>query len=446
MIFLAIAIALLMSSSKAQISWVEKFPWRTLDGKEYNFLSFSARDKQNFNLLGYYADSTLRYANTVFVQRSTDGGNSWQIQKTGVPDFPTIQGAHLKKIFAIDSLNVIAVGDSGLIVRTTDAGNSWNRQGKKLDATYRDVNFSDPDHGIAVGGWGTVSITSDGGNSWNTYGSLSSTLFNRCKAFKNGCFYVFDQYYMRFFRTYDNGATWDSIQIVDRSIKDKLWNFITDIQCFDSLNIIAVGGHERPLGSGSTPYAFYAIKTTDGGNSWTQLLDSNYCSSELRSVSFTDSLLGVASSVGGYVILTRDGGKTWDLNIVDSTHLYVNGIYFVDNKYLFAIYSIGFYSAVMSGTLEDASVASNSLEFVNSSRVYPNPSSGMFIIESIDRTGAPIRITDIFGREVAHGKLSEEGKLKLDLSSVPAGVYEILLDHYGKVFSVGRVVSLGSKR
>jgi hypothetical protein len=154
-LMIGIAMMLFMNSSvsNAQISWTEKFPWVTSDGTEFNFLSFSCSDKMNCSLLGYFTDITTRYS-TIFVKRSTDGGLSWVDQSTGVPDFLSVDDAHLKRVYTIDSENVVAVGDSGLIVRTTDAGNTWIRQGKQLEDILQDVSFADSLHGIAVGGGG----------------------------------------------------------------------------------------------------------------------------------------------------------------------------------------------------------------------------------------------------------------------------------------------------
>jgi len=42
-----------------------------------------------------------------------------------------------------------------------------------------------------------------------------------------------------------------------------------------------------------------------------------------------------------------------------------------------------------------------------------------------------------------HGVLSDQGKLTLDFSKLSKGVYDVLLNHFGKVFSVGKVAVVG---
>jgi hypothetical protein len=44
---------------------------------------------------------------------------------------------------------------------------------------------------------------------------------------------------------------------------------------------------------------------------------------------------------------------------------------------------------------------------------------------------------------VMRGMPPEEGKLTLDISKLPGGIYEVLLDHYDKRFAVGKIVVVG---
>src|ERR1035441_2303614 len=68
--------------------------------------------------------SSIAYPNpntTIGFMRSNDGGRTWAFQNPGLPG-EVLQGGFIRVVQQIDSLNVVAVGDTGLIVRTTDGG------------------------------------------------------------------------------------------------------------------------------------------------------------------------------------------------------------------------------------------------------------------------------------------------------------------------------------
>ena len=54
-------------------------------------------------------------------------------------------------------------------------------------------------------------------------------------------------------------------------------------------------------------------------------------------------------------------------------------------------------------------------------------------------------IIDMLGREVSEGVLSEEGKLTLDIRSLPSGVYSVLLNHKGNMIPSGKFAVIGAK-
>ncbi|MDP4219656.1 MAG: T9SS type A sorting domain-containing protein [Bacteroidota bacterium] len=435
MLLCSILVGITPNDLRAQVTWTEVLPWKTSDPTllEYNYRSLSITEGKNCTVVGELTDTT-NHRMSVIIKRSTDGGLSWEGQESGIPYFQSIHDAHLEKVFAIDSSNIVAVGDSGLIIRTTDAGITWHRQSAKVTEPLFDVSFADDDHGIAVGGNGLVCITSDGGKSWRARPHLTSSLFHICKAFKNGCFYVFDKYYLRFFRSFDAGLTWDSIPIVDHSLKDSSWTPLTAVHFFDSLHFIVVGGH-----SWSANFNFYSIRTSDGGATWSQVMDSNFNYHELRSVCFADSLLGVASSVNGSIILTRDGGKTWEYDVIDSQHLYVDGIFFVGRKNLLAIYNRGFFAALMYGTLQDAGVENTPSQDVENILVRPNPASGSSVsIELPDQLEekSSLCISDALGRQMYRiSTPSGRSHCEIPLGNFPAGVYYVRLISGGKILT-----------
>ncbi|MBC8125350.1 MAG: hypothetical protein H7X70_06415, partial [Candidatus Kapabacteria bacterium] len=60
----------------------------------------------------------------------------------------------------------IAVGLAGTIVKTTDGGNTWTQQTSGVTNWLQGVSFLDANIGTAVGGDGTIIRTIDGGTTW----------------------------------------------------------------------------------------------------------------------------------------------------------------------------------------------------------------------------------------------------------------------------------------
>ena len=70
------------------------------------------------------------------------------------------------------------------------------------------------------------------------------------------------------------------------------------------------------------------IKTTDGGDTWTQLIFDVIPG--LESLSFVDMETGYAAGWDGYMIKTTDGGNTWDTIVVATGLWYIRDIEFWD--------------------------------------------------------------------------------------------------------------------
>jgi len=91
---------------------------------------------------------------------SSDFGQNWS------PHYAeniteNIYGSHF-----FDRNNGLIVGEKGLVAMTADAGKSWNRIKLSTKVTLNDVMFLNSRDGIAVGEDGIVIQTSDGGKTW----------------------------------------------------------------------------------------------------------------------------------------------------------------------------------------------------------------------------------------------------------------------------------------
>ncbi len=79
---------------------------------------------------------------------------------------PLPQGNHLWGVATLNKQTVIAVGESGTVLRSGDAGESWTLPSSGTTNRLYAVSFGDGNTGVAVGELGTILRTSDGGESW----------------------------------------------------------------------------------------------------------------------------------------------------------------------------------------------------------------------------------------------------------------------------------------
>ncbi len=122
-----------------------------------------------------------------YFERTTDGGLTWTQQDPGIGNKDGDNNNLVKAVQQIDSLNVVAVGNSNLILRSTDAGVTWFHQSPPATnppcSSVANEDFSDSMSGIATiakdsvysskGGdtviyftWSFVITTSDAGAHW----------------------------------------------------------------------------------------------------------------------------------------------------------------------------------------------------------------------------------------------------------------------------------------
>lgn len=230
-------------------------------------------------------------------------------------------------VAVLDSLDRLAVGFAGKMIRTTDGGFSWTELPNITANTLRSVVFLDQVRGAAVGDFGTILTTSDGGETWVQ--RSSGTLHDLRAVVRGGSALFAVGAVGTVLRSDDFGATWVP-QVVPSEANLYAASF------HDAQSGVAVGGfgnaqvfwtHDggatwelRPVPWASpffgvaatgTQTAFVAggpggaFRTDDGGNSWVPLPFSL----DARVICFVDSVTGWI--MGGGVVHTTDGGASW---------------------------------------------------------------------------------------------------------------------------------------
>ena len=218
----------------------------------------------------------------------------------------------LSGIYAIDSLNVWAVGQNGLIVHTTDGGVSWDSVPSGTSRRLTTVEFIDAETGF-VGGEEDESSP------------------------------PFTDYLVQ--RTTDGGATWEFQELIGG---DQLT--ITDIDFVpgppgESIRGYSIAGLANTwrtdhmgdpwehtsgncgegnfnsccfvdsvtgwyVGTPAMGNEYTIMHTTDGGDTFVEQTDP--VGIKLNGVCFATPLKGVAVGNSGTAIYTSDGGETWE--------------------------------------------------------------------------------------------------------------------------------------
>lgn len=219
-----------------------------------------------------------------------------------------------------------AVNGQGMIFKTVDGGDNWALV-YSSDVYFRAVEFLNEDVGFAGTLDGVFLKTTDGGSSWVEIQDLvPSTIPGIC-----GLSHVGDNVYgvgifsypAYFIKSTDQGQTWTYKDL--SAYADGL------VEChFIDENVGFLAGVRENSGG-------IILKTTNGGDSWEVVLDTQAGTEYIWKLDFvTDQIaygavqgLGVLS-IDTKIVKTTDGGNNWTIHQVDSTSLFLQGIGFIN--------------------------------------------------------------------------------------------------------------------
>jgi photosystem II stability/assembly factor-like uncharacterized protein len=160
------------------VGWVAASPWGTPEMDGYVLKTTDGGDSWQVQLTEpsnavCFVDADSGLAGTTGgVYRTTDGGDTWQFVDMGAP-------RTINQIFFVDTLTGWAVCQEGFMAKTTDGGRTWVQQQYGTDRTVNDVFFLDVNRGWYVGGSPTtIATTVDGGVTW-TFQTCPTTVAAR---------------------------------------------------------------------------------------------------------------------------------------------------------------------------------------------------------------------------------------------------------------------------
>jgi photosystem II stability/assembly factor-like uncharacterized protein len=403
------------------------------DDKQYEYKSIDCSDKNNCTAVcrEYNPDSVLR-PYKVMIERTTDGGVTWQFQEPGIPNYGDFRGEVLRKVCAIDSANIMCVGDSGLILRTTNAGKTWVRQdiGKKQ---WIDVSFSDPMNGIIVS-FLEAYKTTDGGEHWSllptpVFGYLCAGI-----AFSHNEYQIFRYGTGPMYRTTDGGNSWiASDTIPDLHIDSIRFRTATVPHWLSQSHIIIGGGHEWDVTLGKP----YIVMTQDSGRNWTTVYDDSVKGfyGGLRSLAINGNGAGIAVGNGSSALLTTNNGLTWSPHQIDIDYpsYYYTSACFADDNTLFLVGTNAFLGRILKADFSKSFVAINVPKITNGTTVYPNPADEYFRIASTVKSfNVTYSLYDILGRKVLDIIPQEHNNAFVEnIKLLTSGMYSLIANYDG---------------
>jgi len=222
---------------------------------------------------------------------TADGGATWTVRQSTTE-------MKLRSVRFINSSEIIACGDAGVIVRSEDAGDNWEVVNSNTGANLRDIHFIDDNIGFAAGESSTFLTSIDGGRTWSTPSAGSdnySSVYMRTLMI--GTVVGEDDLLLM---TIDGGNTWTPFELT--AAVNNSYNSVTYA---DASVGVAVGNGGL-------------IARTEDGAAWT--LITSPTTENLYSVEFSDGTHGVCVGSNDIRLYSDDAGVTWTIGNNNAIH------------------------------------------------------------------------------------------------------------------------------
>ncbi|MCB2205836.1 hypothetical protein KQI65_13915 [bacterium] len=167
------------------------------------------------------------------VQRTTDGGASWQYQH-----LPAGKRQGLVRVFFSDTLHGWIVRSDGVLFRSEDGGSTWHSQNLPVSFFTTGLHFADRLHGC-IAGTGHILTTTDGGNIWRHNSLPDKYRVEDARILRDGTLIVLAREYnvsTVLLRSSDSGSHWEEKKIADDDEGKGLTLFGDDeifVQCYN---------------------------------------------------------------------------------------------------------------------------------------------------------------------------------------------------------------------
>jgi photosystem II stability/assembly factor-like uncharacterized protein len=379
----------------------------------------------------------------------------------------------LNDVFCVTENLVFVVGDNGTILKTTDGGENWVQKTSGSNLNLIKVQFANANIGCAVSASGTLLKTIDGGENWSLISNSVIANVSDLSYFNENIFYCISNGLL--VKTTNGGNSFEAINT---------------IQTLNNMQFI-----NENTGFAISSANF--LKTINGGISWTNVL-SNHPFATFFSINENVSLVyspidGVYKTIDGGITFSntlmyeniniaahsKNENIIWELNklslLCECPYPYcavkrdlttnseiqddkycgfgdgpnpfsvnftsMNSIFFAND---ITGYIVGFLNTtgpfpanprgVIYKNSSGTNLETNTNEFKETIKIYPNPASEQINISLTEKSNEPftIEITDFLGKKVYSQIHQAIEVLNIDTKMFSKGMYLLTMSSQNK--------------
>lgn len=356
--------------------------------------------------------NAVTYATNTNIIAVGDSGLILRSQNTGTTFSIIASGTfkNLNDVVFIDNSKGFIVGDGGTILKTLNGGLTWSQVTSNTNFDLNSIDFSGT-NAIAVGSNGTILKSTNSGTSWTAQTPFTIYLFSKVH-FATANVAVISGSNGLLIRSKDAGDNWT---IMNSSANKSLSDFAFYP---NSTSMIFVGNAGLKMACDTS---FVSISESTISNQWLNAI---------HHINNSDTCFAVGKNAT--ILYSIKGGSFQNVTSIVTEDL--NDIVFVNDTTGFIVGTKGAIYKTLSGGIFSATKEIEKISF----SLYPNPSKSFFTLNGIDKLGEDVQLK-IFN---VSGQLMYETKLVNTLidHQLPSGIYYLVVSSSNKIGSTTFIV------